>query len=158
MRAFLKNNRQAPRKVRLIARAVVGKNAETAVSELSFIPNKAAKTLIGVIESAVANARQGDANLTASELKVKNITVDKGVTYVRYMPRAFGRAAPIRKESSHIHVTLESLAVPAPKKTAVKKETKEVANVSNKTEKKTKAKNTSTETVSDNKEAVSNKK
>lgn len=106
MRAFLKNNRQAPRKVRLIARAVVGKKVSTALFELSMMPNKGAKTLEKLIASAVANATQKDANVTNDTLKVENITVDKGITYTRYMPRAFGRAAPIKRECSHIRVTL----------------------------------------------------
>ena len=107
MRAFLKNNRQAPRKVRLVARAVIGKNVDVAVSELSFMPNKASSVLKKLILSAVSNASQKDVAIKSSDLKVKNITVDKGATYVRYKARAFGRAAPIRRESSHIHVILE---------------------------------------------------
>jgi len=107
MRAFLKNNRQAPRKVRLIARAVIGKSVAVAVSELSVMPHKGARTIKKLIESAAANAKQHDVSITNEDLIVKNITVDKGSVYVRYMPRAFGRATPLRRENSHIRVTLE---------------------------------------------------
>jgi len=106
MRAFLKNNRQAPRKVRLIARSIVGKNVAVAVSELSFMPHKAAQTLKKIILSAVANAKQKNDAIKEEDLIVKNIQVDKGTTYVRYMPRAFGRATPINRENSHIRVEL----------------------------------------------------
>ena len=106
MKAFLKNNRQAPRKVRLIADAVRSRTVEEALAILSHTPNKAAPTLRKLIMSAAANARQEDVSIKDSELFIKTITVDKGITYVRYMPRAFGRASPINRESSHIRVTL----------------------------------------------------
>lgn len=106
MQSFLKNNRQAPRKVRLIARAMVGKTVPVALSELTYMSNKGAETLAKLIGSAVANAKQANASTQEENLVVKNITVDKGVTLHRSMPRAFGRASPIHKESSHIHVFL----------------------------------------------------
>ena len=106
MRAFLKNNRQTPRKVRLIARTVVGVRVDVALAQLSHMPHKAAKALKTLIASAYANAKQEDEQVNMKDLEVKNITVDKGMTHVRYMPRAFGRASPIRRESSHVRVTL----------------------------------------------------
>jgi large subunit ribosomal protein L22 len=138
MRAFLKNNRQAPRKVRLVAQATVGKTVAVALTELTFMPQKAAGTLKKVIASAAANARQSDSAATDENLIVKNITVDKGVTYKRYRPRAFGRATPINRESSHIRVTLEKKASAKP---AEKQETKKDAKPA---AKKTTAKKTAT--------------
>jgi large subunit ribosomal protein L22 len=106
MRAFLKNNRQAPRKVRVVARAMVKKNVSVALAELSFMPQKGASSLKKLIKSAVANAQQKNVNLKEEDLFVKNITVDKGITFSRYMPRAFGRASAIHRECSHIRVEL----------------------------------------------------
>ncbi|KKS36790.1 MAG: 50S ribosomal protein L22 [Parcubacteria group bacterium GW2011_GWD2_42_14] len=120
MQAFLKNNRQAPRKVRLIARAVVGKTVAVALSELTYMPHKGAKTLSKLIVNAVANAKQADSSLNENTLMVKNITVDKGVTLMRFMPRAFGRASPIHKESSHIRVLLAEVPDTKVVKTSVK--------------------------------------
>jgi len=110
MQSFLKNNRQAPRKVRLIARAIVGKYVPVALAELTFMPHKGAKTLSKLIVSAVENAKHENANTNENTLMVKNITVDKGLTLKRYMPRAFGRASAIHKESSHIRVFLAEIA------------------------------------------------
>ena len=110
MRAFLKNNRQAPRKIRLIARITIGKTVATAIHEYSLMPHKGARTIKKLIESAAANARQKDVSVKDEELLVKNITVDKGSTFVRFMPRAFGRATPLRKENSHIRVELERVS------------------------------------------------
>ena len=41
MRAFLKNYRQSPRKVRLVAGLVKGKNVSDAVAELDFLAKRA---------------------------------------------------------------------------------------------------------------------
>jgi large subunit ribosomal protein L22 len=106
MKAFLKNYRQAPRKVRLIANHMRGKNVAVVLADLSFMPQKASKPLHKLLSSAVANARQQVSGIREDELIVKTITVDKGITYVRYMPRAFGRAAPIHKECSHVYLEL----------------------------------------------------
>jgi len=124
MQAFLKNNRQAPRKVRLIARAMIGKTVPVALSELSYMPHKGADTLRKLIASAVANAKQANDALSEENLIVKNITVDKGLTLGRYMPRAFGRASPIHKESSHIRVLLAEIAGTKKKEVAKKPEDK----------------------------------
>jgi len=121
MKAFLKNNRQAPRKVRLIADHVRGKNVAAALTDLSFMPQKGAKTMKKLIESAAANAKQANSSLRHEDLVVKKVAVDKGVTYVRYMPRAFGRATPINRECSHIRVELAPLTGAPAKRKAAKK-------------------------------------
>lgn len=107
MKAFLKNYRQAPRKVRLVANSVRGKNVAVALDELSLMSQKSAPVLRKLIASAVANAKQHDANVREEDLEVGLITVNKGLTYVRYMPRAFGRATPINRECAHVRVELK---------------------------------------------------
>jgi len=101
MKAILSNYRQAPRKVRLVADLVRGKRVDVALVELSKLPKRAAEPVQKLIESALSNAGG-----SAEDLVIKEITVDKGVTFVRYMPRARGRATPINKHSSHIKLTL----------------------------------------------------
>ena len=44
------------------------------------------------------------------------ISVDQGPTGRRYMPRAMGRATPVHKKSSHLHVVLSDVAVKKAKK------------------------------------------
>jgi len=137
MRAYLKNYRQAPRKVRLVADAIRGKRVSVVQTELAFMPHKAAAMFKKLVQSAVANARQNDASVDAKDLVIDRVTVDKGITYVRYMPRAFGRATPINRECSHVSLVLapavseDREATAAPKKTAEKmaekKEVKEAA-------------------------------
>jgi len=104
MKATLKNYRQSPRKVRLVADLVKGKTLAEALVLLKFNIKRATDPLAKLIRSAAANAEKQGENLDA--LVVKSVTVDQGVTIHRSMPRAFGRATPIRKRSSHVTVTL----------------------------------------------------
>jgi large subunit ribosomal protein L22 len=104
MKAFLKNYRQSPRKVRLIADLVRGKKVSEALTTLQFVDKRAADPFAKVIKSAVANA--ADQGKDTSNLVVKTVTVNKGVTYRRMMPRARGSASRINKRNSHILVEL----------------------------------------------------
>ncbi len=98
--------RVSPRKARLVADLVRGKNAEQAIDILKFTPKKAAKDITKVIKSAVSNAEENHGVRDVSVLKIKEIKVDGGPVLKRYMPRAYGRATMIRKKTSHITVVL----------------------------------------------------
>ncbi len=98
-KAILKFIRLSPTKARLIAREVQGMNAELALASLEFMPNKAAKIISKVIASAVAN---GD--YEPEEVVISSCRVDQGPVIKRFIPRARGRATPIRKPTSHIFV------------------------------------------------------
>jgi large subunit ribosomal protein L22 len=104
MKAILKNYRQSPRKVRLVADVVRGKKVNDAIAALQFVDKRAALPFEKVIRSAAANATQAGANV--AHLIVKHVSVDKGVTQKRFMPRARGSASRINKRSSHITVEL----------------------------------------------------
>lgn len=104
MKAVLKNYRQSPRKVRLLADLVRGKKVKDALTALTFIDKRAAGPFAKVISSAAANATQAGKDIAS--LKVVRVSVDKGVTYKRFMPRARGSASRINRRSSHITVEL----------------------------------------------------
>lgn len=106
MKAELSNHNQSPRKVRLVTELVKGKTVAEALKALTFLPKRAALPVKKLIESAIANARQKGEN--PETLKVKNITVDSAGMMVRYMPRAMGRATPIRRKKSKVVVTLSA--------------------------------------------------
>lgn len=131
MEAYLKNYRQSPRKVRLLADLVRGKRVSRALSELSFMPKRAAGPMKKLIESAVANAEH-NFGAKKDDLIVKEITVDKGVVLKRWMPRAMGRASSIHKHTSNVFVRLavaESVyndEKKAPKKEGKSESSKEV--------------------------------
>ncbi len=104
MKAFLKNYRQSPRKVRLVVDLVRGKEVEKALQTLTFVNKRAALPIEKLIRGAVANAQSTGAD--TSKLFITKITVDKGVVMKRFMPRARGAAARINKRSSHITLEL----------------------------------------------------
>lgn len=113
-RAQLKNYRQAPRKVRLLADLVRGKTAEHALALLSTLPKRASDPMAKLIKSAVANAQQKE-QLSASDLIVSTIQVNGGLVFKRSLPRARGRASQILKRTSHITIGLSKKPAPAPK-------------------------------------------
>jgi large subunit ribosomal protein L22 len=103
--AKLKDYRQAPRKVRLVADLVRGKSAGEAIATLSMLPKRAALPMQKLIQSAVANAKQAGESSPESMI-IKTIEVNKGTVLKRFMPRARGSAAQILKKSSHATLTL----------------------------------------------------
>ncbi len=104
MKALLRNYRQSPRKVRLIADLVRGKKVKEALGILQFADKRAAGPFAKVILSAVANAKSE--GHTAESLVIKKVSVDKGTVTRKFMPRARGSASPINRRSSHITVEL----------------------------------------------------
>lgn len=98
--------RTSPRKVRQVADTIRGRGAGDALSILALTPRKAARLIEKVLRSAVANARErGDRN-ELDALTVSEIQVGPGPTLKRWLPRARGRATPIRKRTSHIRIIL----------------------------------------------------
>ena len=104
MKATLKNHLQTPRKTRLVTDMVKGKSVSEALTALRFVKRKSAESVRKLVESAVANASQEGKK--QDDLIIENITVDKGITLNRWMPKARGRATPLKRERSHITVTL----------------------------------------------------
>ncbi|HEU0085595.1 MAG TPA: 50S ribosomal protein L22 [Candidatus Paceibacterota bacterium] len=104
MKAFLKNYRQSPRKVRLVADLVRGKKTESALVILDSLPKRASLPIKKLIAGAVSNALYTGAE--KSNLFVKEIRVDKGIVMKRMMPRAMGRGARINKRTSHVTLVL----------------------------------------------------
>ena len=104
MKAILKNYRQSPRKVRLIADLVRGKTTTDALATLQFVDKRASGPFAKVINSAIANAK--DQGKAIDKLFIKEVRVDKGTVLKRSMPRARGSASRINKRNSHISVEL----------------------------------------------------
>ena len=73
---------------------------------LSNTQKKGAEVILKLLRSAAANAEQAQV-IDEDNLYIKVITVDKGPDLKRFMPRAQGRATPIRKKQSHINLVLD---------------------------------------------------
>jgi len=105
--AQLKYLRITPRKVRIVADLIRGKNVNAALSTLAYVEKRAAAPLRKLIQSAVANADQkSKGQVDVDALFVRSLTVDQGPSMRRFMPRAMGRAYKVLKKTSHISVTL----------------------------------------------------
>ncbi len=106
VKARLRFARIAPRKAQLVADLVRGKRSEEALNILGFTKKAAARILIKLLKSAIANATQKK-TIDIDRLYVKQIMVDQGPTMKRYQSRALGRATTIRKRTSHINIVLD---------------------------------------------------
>lgn len=107
-RAVQRHLRKAPRKLRLVADAIRGKNVDRALAELDFMKQDASVYISKVVKSAAANIRDkfDEERLDNDMLYVKEIFVDEGVTLKRIQPAPMGRAHRINKRSSHITVVV----------------------------------------------------
>ncbi len=104
----LSNLRTAPRKARQVIDLVRGKKVPEAQSILLFTVNKSARSVLKLLNSAVASAKH-DYQLDESNLFISKITVDEGPKLKRWHPMSRGRAYPIIKRSAHIALTLQEL-------------------------------------------------
>ena len=107
VKATLRHLHIAPRKVRLAAAVVKGMSVSRAERELAHRPRRAAPVLLKLLRSASASARH-DFHIEPEQLVVKDLRVDAGSVQKRYRARAFGRAASIRRRTSHVSLVLES--------------------------------------------------
>jgi large subunit ribosomal protein L22 len=103
--ASLKNYRISPRKVRVIADMIRGKDISQAKLILTHAVKKAKHPLNDLIDSAVANAKN-NFNLSDKNLFVKEIRVDQGFTLKRSRPVSRGSAHPIKKRTSNVSIVL----------------------------------------------------
>lgn len=103
--ASLKNYRISPRKVRLVADMIRGKNVILAKTILTNAMKKAKHPLHDLLDSAIANGLHNH-KIQIDNLYVSEIRVDQGFIMKRSMPVSRGSAHPIKKRSSHVSITL----------------------------------------------------
>ena len=105
--------RISPRKVRLIADMVRGKFVDEALDILRYQPQRGARLIEKVIESARGNAldpdQQKGKTVNAAMLVIEQAHVDGGPIMKRIQPRARGMAFQIKKRTAHIRVAVDRL-------------------------------------------------
>ena len=112
--------KMSPKKVRLLADLIRGQDVSDALTRLKFNQKEAALPLLKLLQSAISNAEENQ-HLKKDNLYVKQLIVDGGPIAYRWMPRAMGRATPLRKRTSHIQLLLdERIATAETVKKAVK--------------------------------------
>jgi large subunit ribosomal protein L22 len=106
----LNNCPTSPRKMRLVADLVRGKNVNTALQILRFTNKDAAPRLEKVLLSAISNwqAKNTDQRLEDSNLFIKEIYVDSARMNKRLRPAPQGRGYRIRKRSNHVTLVIDS--------------------------------------------------
>jgi large subunit ribosomal protein L22 len=107
-KAIQKWVRQSPRKMRLVMDQIRGQGVNEAYALLKFSKKHAARQIEKVLRSAVANAehraQRDNEAFDVDRLFVSYAVVNDGPTLWRYRAAALGRAAPIRKRTSHVEI------------------------------------------------------
>jgi large subunit ribosomal protein L22 len=98
--------RIAATKVRPFADLIRGMSVEDGINALKYHPNRGARMLEKVLQSAAANAEDRGAR-NVDGLTITEARVDGGPMFKRIQPRARGMAFMIRKRFAHIHVGID---------------------------------------------------
>ena len=106
MKAYAKNIRISPKKLRVVAEIVREMDTQEALNFLKFAPKKWADLLYKIVSSAVANAVHND-NQKASDLVIDSLVITKGIVYKRGRPVSRGRMHPILKRTSNVKLELQ---------------------------------------------------
>ena len=106
MKAYGKNIRISPKKLRVVAAVIRGQSATEALKFLKFAPKKWANILYKILKSAVANAQNNDGQ-SIENLYVDTVSINKGIVYKRGNPVSRWRMHPILKRTSNITLELQ---------------------------------------------------
>jgi large subunit ribosomal protein L22 len=104
-KAILRGARLSAQKGRLVADLIRGKPVDQAISILAYTPKKGAGIMKKLLESAIANAEHND-GADIDGLKVKTISVERGMFLKRFQARAKGRGNRVLKHTCHIYLTV----------------------------------------------------
>jgi len=109
--AKLNNCPTSPRKMRIVADQVRGKDVNKALSILKFSQKQASLRLEKLLLSAINNWQQKnpDSDVENEQLYIKEIKVDGAGMLKRLRPAPQGRAHRIRKRSNHVTMILGNL-------------------------------------------------
>lgn len=94
-------------KARLVTQLIAGRKVQDALDVLKFEHKRAARFVEQVLKCAIANADEAEADVDS--LYVSEARVDgagRRIGTKTWIAKDRGRAHPIRKEASHIHITL----------------------------------------------------
>ena len=103
--------RISPRKTRLVANTIKGKNVGEALAILSNLNKRACVFIEELLRSAIANAKRNP-EIDQNDLFISKLVVDGGPTLKRYRAGSMGRAMMIRHRMSHITMELDALVRP----------------------------------------------
>ena len=105
MKAYCDSIRTSSRKLNLVAQSIRGLSAEKAVAELSFSKKRIAKSVLGVLQSAIANA-ENNHQLNIDKLYVSEAYVGQSIVMKRMHARGRGRGARVLKPFSNLTIVV----------------------------------------------------
>lgn len=107
--ARLVDNPTSPRKTRIMADVIRGKDVDYAMNVLKFSQKESAEKLLKLLKSAIANwqVKNEGQRLEDAQLYVKSIVVDSGRMLKRIRTAPQGRANRIRKRSNHVTIIID---------------------------------------------------
>ena len=98
--------RISPTKLSILVNSIVNMKVSSAINQLQFSSKRISRTLLKVLNSAIANA-ENNKQLDIDKLFVKEAYVGKSLSMKRFRPRAKGRASSIIKPFSKLTVIVE---------------------------------------------------
>jgi large subunit ribosomal protein L22 len=113
--ARLANCPTSPRKMRVVADLIRGKEVMQAMNILRYNAKAPAANLEKLLHSAIANweAKTGD-KIDEGKVFVKTIMVDGGRMLKRLRPAPQGRGYRVRKRSNHVTMILDTIETQTP--------------------------------------------
>ena len=107
--ARLVNVPTSPRKMRVVADLIRGKEVMQAMNILKYNAKASSSRLEILLQSAISNweAKTGE-KIDEGKAFVKTINVDSGRMLKRLKPAPQGRAYRVRKRSNHVTIVLDS--------------------------------------------------
>ena len=122
-KAKIKFARVSEKKVREVINLIRGRKAQDAVDIVSNLSKGSSKIVGKLLKSVISNAKPVEADV--SNLYISKITADQATPLKRFRAQAFGRAAVIRKRTSHVEIELDRVkkitSSNEPKKVVAKK-------------------------------------
>lgn len=106
MKAYGKNIRISPKKLRVVAEIIRWEKVSEALAFLKFAPKKWADILYKIVSSAAANAQNNDGQ-KIENLYIDSVVINKGIVYKRGNPVSRWRMHPILKRTSNITLELQ---------------------------------------------------
>ena len=108
--AKLNNCPTSPRKMRIVADLVRGKDVDKALDIFKFSQKEASRKLEKLLLSAISNwqSKNKDSSVEDANLFIQEIKVDSATMLKRIRTAPQGRAHRIRKRSNHVTIVLNS--------------------------------------------------
>ncbi len=103
--ATAKYIRVSPMRARQVIDLIRGKRVADSLAILVHLQKGSTKAISKLLVSALSNAKSK--GLSEDQLFISKVTADQGPVWKRFRAASFGRAAQIRKKTSHITIELD---------------------------------------------------